>query len=142
MPVPWGDYDAHERSMDYIYRHWREWVDDTYPDDFQIRRRCLNARHAEQAAMLTPQACHQFLDLLEETLDECGWRQNGALTDEAGVAIWNTDEKGFEARDSGKLKGQKVLVPKCIGTSASASVQEGSFGHITILPYMSLRSSL
>ncbi|CAE7565729.1 unnamed protein product, partial [Symbiodinium sp. CCMP2592] len=135
--TPWEDYKLYERSMEHVYRRWKDWVAQSYPNEFHVRRCCLHARPAEQAAALTPKAVHGYFDTLERVLDETNLRKDGVLTSQSSKCIWVTDEKGMESLDHGKVKGQKVLAPRCVG-SATCSVTEGSFGHISVLPFLSL----
>lgn len=72
----------------------------------------------------------------EKLLEEVGLLKNGRLTDAAGTALWACDEKGLESTD-GKVKFHRVAAPKAVG-QATAEVCSSSWGHVTLLPFVSL----
>ena len=135
--TPWHMYDLHEKNLDHIYRGWKTWIAENYSKEWHLKRRNLHVRAGEQAAYCTPKAVHSFFDTLEALLTEVGLYPDGCLNALALKCVWHCDEKGMESLPNGNLKQQRVVAPKCCGKNTT-SVAESSFGHITLLPFLSL----
>lgn len=77
----------------------------------------------------------------EETLLlELGLLKDGRLTESAGAALWACDEKGLESTD-GKVKFHRAAAPKVLG-KVTTDVASSSWGHVTLLPFVSLRGDV
>jgi hypothetical protein len=72
----------------------------------------------------------------ESLLQEVGLLRDGLLTEAAGTALWACDEKGLESTD-GKVKFHRAAAPKALG-KVTADVPSASWGHVTLLPFVSL----
>ena len=69
-------------------------------------------------------------------LQEVGLLRDGLLTEATGTALWACDEKGLESTD-GKVKFHRAAAPKALG-KVTADVPSASWGHVTLLPFVSL----
>ena len=136
--LPWRDFDAYLPSLDHVYKDWRLWVRDNFPDRLKLINQKSQYKSHEEAASITPETVNQHFDALEQLLVELKLMDASTmcLTDDAGNRIWTFDEKGLSGDAGSHVKNVRAVSTREVG--ATRSHKPASFGHITLCPFVNL----
>ena len=135
--LPWDEYESYAPSMEHCYKDFRQWVRENAPADWKLINKKTVTKTAEEAADISPCTINLHVDLLQALLEECGLlSETGALKKEASTAIWCCDEKGLTGAATSVFKHAKAVSIRSV--PASKQSKEKSFGHVTLLPFVSL----
>ena len=136
--LPWKQIADYQPTLDGVYKDFRAWVKQTYPDKVKIINAKVWSKSGEEAAAISPATINQHFDALEQFLIDCKLMcpDTRCLLAGSEELIWTCDEKGLSGQDT-SIKMAKALTIS--GVKATRETKDKSFGHITLLPFCSLK---